>query len=147
MLGRGTTLGSPGDKMSSSIYFVGMNKDRARAEKYSIFIHDNRFISNDLFVSSGDNVTMDVRIANNTFTFSDDPPCTTTHQAFRGIGSRERPAINRSAGFSHMVGAHLAETGTPAQARAGWASYPVAPRCMRRLRSQAYPDPLDFPWQ
>jgi len=48
---RQTRHGGYGDsgQWASSIYFVGMNKGPSQNGAYSIFIHDNQFISNDLF--------------------------------------------------------------------------------------------------
>ncbi|HUU44085.1 MAG TPA: hypothetical protein VMX57_09910, partial [Planctomycetota bacterium] len=73
---------------ASGIYFVGMTRGPADAGKYSIFIHDNSFISNDLFASTGSRqgVTNTVRVEKNTFKLADDPPPTKTHAPFRLLG-------------------------------------------------------------
>jgi hypothetical protein len=59
---------------ASAIYFVGMKNGPAEAGKYSAYVHDNKFISNHLFVSSGEPVNMTIRIEKNTFTLAQDPP-------------------------------------------------------------------------
>ena len=73
---------------ASGIYFVGMTSGPAEGGKYSIYIHDNTFISNDLFASSGSRrgVTNTVRIERNTFKLADDPAPTQGHTPFRGLG-------------------------------------------------------------
>jgi len=54
---------------------------------YSIFIHDNQFVSNDLFVSSGRQVNMTVRIENNRFMLTDESLLTEGRKDFRNIGA------------------------------------------------------------
>jgi hypothetical protein len=83
-----TRHGGYGDsgQWASAIHFVGMDRGPAQQSMYSIFIHDNRFISNDLFVSSDRPVNMTVRIEKNTFTLASDPPPTEGRKAFRNIG-------------------------------------------------------------
>jgi hypothetical protein len=84
-----TRHGGYGDsgEWASAIYLVGMDKGPAEPGKHSIFIHDNRFISNDLFVSSRRPVNMTVRIEKNTFTLATDPSPTQGRTAFRRIGA------------------------------------------------------------
>jgi len=81
---------------ASAIYFVGMRQGPARAGRYSIFIHDNRFVSNDLFVSSGPPVNMTVRIEKNTFALATKPPPTEGHTPFRRIGDALEKVIRQA---------------------------------------------------
>jgi len=78
---------------ASAIYLVGMEKGPAEAGKYSAWIHDNRFVSNDLFVGSYRPVNMTVRIEKNTFELATDPPPTETHQPFWRIGPELEAAV------------------------------------------------------
>lgn len=73
---------------ASAIYFVGMDRGPAEEGKYSIYIHDNRFISNDLFMSTGSSrgVTNTVRVERNTFKLAGDPAPTEGHTPFRNLG-------------------------------------------------------------
>ncbi|HUT37451.1 MAG TPA: hypothetical protein VNE39_28480 [Planctomycetota bacterium] len=71
---------------ASAIYLVGMTKGSAEQGKYSAWVHDNRFLSNDLFVGAGSPVNMTVRIEKNTFTLATDPPLTEGRQPFWKIG-------------------------------------------------------------
>jgi len=84
-----TRHGGYGDsgQWASTIHFVGMNQGTARQDRYSIFIHDNRFIGNDLFVSSNKRVNMTVRIERNTFIVTAKPPPTEGRKNFRNIGA------------------------------------------------------------
>jgi len=86
---------------ASAVYFVAMNKGPAEAGQYAIAIHDNRFISNDLFVSSARPVTMTVRMERNTFTLATQPPPTDTHRPFRGIGATLERIITSGHNTSH----------------------------------------------
>jgi len=65
-----------------------MERGPADEGKYSIYIHDNTFISNDLFASSGSRrgVTNTVRMERNTFKLADDPAPTQGHTPFRNLG-------------------------------------------------------------
>ena len=84
---RKTRHGGYGDsgQWTSAIYLVGMNKGQARQDMYSIFIHDNQFISNDLFISSGGSVNMTIRIENNRFILASEPIPTEDRRDFRNI--------------------------------------------------------------
>jgi len=86
---RTTRHGGYGDsgQWASAVYFVGMQKGPAAPGKYAISIHQNRFISNDLFVSSSRPVTMTIRMENNTFTLASEPEPTAGHTLFRRIGA------------------------------------------------------------
>jgi len=78
---------------ASAIFLVGMNNGPAQQGKYSIYIHDNEFISNDLFVSAGRPVTNTVRIERNTFKLADAPAPTEGHTPYRRIGEALENAI------------------------------------------------------
>jgi hypothetical protein len=84
---------------AASIYFVGMDSGAASGDNYSVYIHDNEFTSNDLFVASGSAPNMTIRIENNTFTLADDPPPTTDRTDFRNIGAELEAAIEASNEF------------------------------------------------
>jgi len=71
---------------ASAIYFVGMQHGPAERGKYSIYVHDNQFISNHLCVASYRPVNMTVRIEKNTFTLAGDPAPADGYQPFRRIG-------------------------------------------------------------
>ncbi len=90
-----TRHGGYGDsgQWASAIYLVGMDHGEASAGQHSIHVHDNTFISNDLFVSASTVVNMTVRIENNTFVLADDPPPTSSHTPFRNIGQPLEEAI------------------------------------------------------
>ena len=75
---------------ASAIHFVGMTHGKAPAGKYSAYIHDNRFVTNHLFVSSSRPVTQTVRIEKNRFTLATDPPPVPAKTRFRMIGPLER---------------------------------------------------------
>jgi len=92
---RTTRHGGYGDsgQWATGIYFVGMQKGPAEEGKYSIYIHDNTFLSNDLFVSSSRPVDMTVRIEKNTFTLATEPEPTQGHAAFRRLGDALEAAI------------------------------------------------------
>ena len=75
---------------ASAIYLVGMTHGPADEGKYAITIHDNTFISNDLFASTGSRrgVTSTVRIERNKFILAKDPKPTATHAPFRRLGKQ-----------------------------------------------------------
>ena len=54
--------------------------------KYSVYIHDNEFESNDLFLNGSPEVNMNVRIENNTFTLLKAPHAVERESRFRGVG-------------------------------------------------------------
>ncbi|HUU28302.1 MAG TPA: right-handed parallel beta-helix repeat-containing protein [archaeon] len=85
---RETRHGDYGDtgQWATSIMFVAMTRGSAAQGKYAAWVHDNRFMSNDLFFNSYHPVNMTVRVENNTFTLLK-KPFTTVHQSrFRNIG-------------------------------------------------------------
>jgi len=67
-----------------------MTRGKAPAGKYSVYIHDNRFMTNHLFVSSSSPVTQTVRIEKNRFTFAEDPPPVRAKTRFRRVGTLQR---------------------------------------------------------
>ena len=92
-----TYHGGYGDsgQWASPLYFVSMDKGAADAGKYSVYIHDNELISNDLFVSATAAVNMTVRVEKNSFTLATTPPPTTTHTPFRNIGTALETVIKQ----------------------------------------------------
>ncbi|HPD14556.1 MAG TPA: hypothetical protein PLE19_06380 [Planctomycetota bacterium] len=85
---RKTRHGGYGDsgEWAASVYFVGMDKGPAQAGKWSAWLHDNRFISNDLFLGSQTPVNMTIRIERNTFVLATEPPPTEAHAPFWRVG-------------------------------------------------------------
>ena len=71
---------------ASAIQFVGMKKGPAEPGKYSVYIHDNRFVSNHLFANSHQPVNMTVRIEKNSFVLAEEPPPVKDRRAFRNLG-------------------------------------------------------------
>jgi len=67
---------------ASAIYFVGMN-NVSDPEMFSAYIHDNEFISNDLFISGDIEATHIVRIEDNVFRLGTEP--TDDYAIFRTI--------------------------------------------------------------
>lgn len=98
-----TRHGGYGDsgQWASSIYFVGMNRGRAREGEYSIYVHDNVFKSNHLFIS-GRAAGMDIRIERNRFLLLRDPPPAGPHAVFRGVDRDVMDAVK--AGGNRFVG-------------------------------------------
>jgi len=75
---------------ASAIHFVGMTHGKAPAGKYSVYIHDNRFVTNHLFVSSSSPTTQTVRIEKNNFTLTKGPPPVPAKTRFRRVGTLQR---------------------------------------------------------
>jgi len=92
---RKTRHGGYGDsgQWASALYFVGIRSGPAGPDKFAAYIHDSRFVSNDLFVGSDGPVNMTVRVEKNTFTLAADPPPTEGHQPFWKIGPELEAAI------------------------------------------------------
>lgn len=92
-----TRHGPYGDsgQWASAIYFVGMTKGPAKKGRYSIFCHNNTFISNHLFISSGQKVNMTIRIEENLFKLAKKPPPARGRQLFRGVGDALVLSIKR----------------------------------------------------
>jgi Right handed beta helix region len=78
---------------AAAIYLVAMTYGKADAGKYSTYVHDNKFISNDIFVGANTNVNMSVRIEKNTFTLATTPPPTKGHAPFYKLGTALETAI------------------------------------------------------
>jgi hypothetical protein len=64
--------GNTGD-WATAIMLIGMDRGPAEEGKYSAYIHDNQFYSNDLFFNSGWEVNMTIKLENNTFTLLKEP--------------------------------------------------------------------------
>jgi hypothetical protein len=63
-----------------------MRRGKAPAGKYSAYIHNNRFVTNHLFVSASGPVTQTVRIEKNRFTLAKTPPPISAKTRMRKIG-------------------------------------------------------------
>ncbi len=83
-----TRHGGYGDtgQWATAIMCVGMNRGPAEDGRYSAWVHDNQFASNDLFINSYTEIDMNVRIENNTFTLLDTPLVTARENRLRAIG-------------------------------------------------------------
>ncbi len=92
---RTTRHGDYGDsgQWATGIMFVAMNKGPAAADKYSVFIHDNNFVTNDLFLNSYTDVNMSVRIENNNFILVDSPLLTDRESRLRNLGEKLEQSI------------------------------------------------------
>jgi hypothetical protein len=64
--------GDTGD-WATSIMLIAMNKGPAEKGKYSAFVHDNQFYSNDLFFNSGWKINMTIKLEDNVFTLLKKP--------------------------------------------------------------------------
>ncbi len=64
--------GDTGD-WATAIMLIGMVKGPADPGKYSAYVHNNQFYSNDLFFNSGYKVNMTIKLENNTFTLLKEP--------------------------------------------------------------------------
>ena len=80
---------------ASTIMFVSMDKGSATPGMYSIFVHDNTFISNDLFLNSSSEVNMTVRIENNNFKLTGAPHVTSRESRFRAVGTPLETLVNQ----------------------------------------------------
>ncbi|HUU28304.1 MAG TPA: hypothetical protein VM123_10870 [archaeon] len=89
-----TRNGGYGDsgQWATGIMFVHMLQGPAEPGKYSAYIHDNNFISNDLFLNSYEPPNMTILIENNTFTLVDTLLVTERESRFRSVG----PALEKS---------------------------------------------------
>jgi hypothetical protein len=83
-----TRHGGYGDsgEWSTGIMFIGMDEGPADPGKYSAYIHDNEFYSNDLFVNSSGAINMDIQVENNTFTYTDEPIATMRNYRIHNVG-------------------------------------------------------------
>ena len=76
---------------ASTLYLLGLKNGPAPQGKHSIYIHDNRFIGNHLFIlARGGPVTQTVRIERNRFTLADEPPPLAVPDRLRGLGELEK---------------------------------------------------------
>ncbi len=64
--------GDTGD-WATAIMLIGMVNGEAEPGKYSAYVHNNQFFSNDLFFNSGYKVNMTIKLENNTFTLLKEP--------------------------------------------------------------------------
>ncbi|MCK5463549.1 MAG: hypothetical protein KAI95_11050, partial [Bacteroidales bacterium] len=64
--------GNTGD-WATAIMMIGMDRGPADPGKYTAYVHDNQFFSNDLFFNSGWEVDMTIKLENNTFTLLKEP--------------------------------------------------------------------------
>ena len=55
----------------TGIMFIGMGRGPSEPGKYPVYVHDNVFKSNDLFLNGNPAVNMNIRIENNTFILID----------------------------------------------------------------------------
>ena len=85
---RETRHGGYGDsgRWASPLMFVGMTRGSSDPGEYSIYVHGNQFMSNDLFLNSYEDVNMTVRIENNTFTLLNQPHITSRESRIRNAG-------------------------------------------------------------
>jgi len=64
--------GNTGD-WATAIMLIGMDRGPADPGKYTAYVHDNQFFSNDLFFNSGWKVDMTIKMEDNTFTLLKEP--------------------------------------------------------------------------
>ncbi len=84
---------------ASSIYFVHMNQGPADSGGYSIYVHDNEFFTNDLYVSADLEPDMTIRVEDNTFTLVADPAPMSEDSRFRRIPADMQSAIEAANTF------------------------------------------------
>ncbi len=92
-----TRHGGYGDsgQWATGIMFVGMDRGPAETGKYAVYIHDNQFESNDLFINSYTEIDMDVRIENNTFKLLETPLLTERENRIRAVGSEYESKVRQ----------------------------------------------------
>ncbi len=90
-----TRHGGYGDsgEWASAIYLVAMDKGAANSGMYSVYVHNNKFISNDLFVGTGYTFNMTVRIENNIFTLATGYSQTNSSSMFMGLSTSQENLI------------------------------------------------------
>lgn len=83
-----TRHGDYGDtgEWATGIMLIWMKYGPAGPGKYSTYVHDNDFYSNDLFINTGTVVNMTVPIKHNTFTLLHKPFATERADRIRGVG-------------------------------------------------------------
>ncbi len=86
---KNTRHGGYGDsgQWATSVMFVGMDKGAAQKGNYSAWIHDNNFLSNDLFLNSYTSINMDIKMENNTFTLLNEPFSINRESRIRDVGA------------------------------------------------------------
>ena len=83
-----TRHGGYGDsgQWATAVMFVGMDKGAADPGKYSAYIHDNKFYSNDLFLNSYTDINMDIKMERNDFQLLNEPFTTERDNRIRDVG-------------------------------------------------------------
>ena len=111
---RETRHGGYGDsgQWAAAIYFVGMQKGPAEPGNYSAWIHDNRFLTNDLFAGSYEPVNMTIRIEKNSFKLAAEPPPTEGRKPFWRLGPALEEAI-RAPGAGDGSGGNTLDAKAP----------------------------------
>jgi hypothetical protein len=84
-----TRHGDYGDtgEWATSLMFIWMKYGPAEKGKYAAYAHNNQFFSNDLFLNTGVEVNMTVRVEDNTFTLLKTPFATIEADRIRGVGN------------------------------------------------------------
>ena len=85
---KNTRHGDYGDtgEWATGIMLIWMKYGAAEPGKYSTYVHDNKFFSNDLFINTGTIVNMTIPIKHNTFTLLHEPFVTERENRIRGVG-------------------------------------------------------------
>jgi hypothetical protein len=78
---------------ASPIMLVSMDKGAAPTGQYSIYVHDNQFVSNDLFINSYTDVNMTVRVENNSFELVGAPHTIARESRLRLLGATLEAAV------------------------------------------------------
>lgn len=82
----GTEYGDSGE-WATAIMFIAMTNGPASPGKYSAWLHDNHFFSNDLFFNSGGyKINMTIRMTDNTFTLLREPFATKRTSRIYNVG-------------------------------------------------------------
>jgi hypothetical protein len=87
--------GNTGD-WATAIMLIGMDRGPADPGKYSAYIHDNQFFSNDLFFNSGWEVNMTIKLENNTFTLLKEPFATERENRIFDVGEAFEKEVRAS---------------------------------------------------
>ena len=80
---------------ATGIMFIGMRRGPSDPGQYPAWVHDNTFMSNDLFINSGGEATMDVRIENNTFILLDEPHAVARESRIRNLAPSLLESVQR----------------------------------------------------
>lgn len=78
---------------AAGIHLLGMTSGPSPAGQYAMWIHDNRFESNDNFIGSNGSVDMTLRIEGNTFTLATTPAPTSNRAVFYNIPGEMQTTI------------------------------------------------------